>query len=134
MTLQPPPGIHARDPMTIDQVAAAASALIASARAAGLTPPCALNITDYGPPSASLFMYDGDSVDIWAELRQWADRYGAELATRVTHNPANSYVYTEFHNGGIRYEIYTILHPAPQDPDDDTDDDTDDTDDPPQAA
>lgn len=105
----PPPGIPVRQPMTLDQIAAAAASLIAAARAAGLTPPCALSCQDYGPPAATLYINEDDAPDIWQALRRWASRYQTEIAIRPTGRPESVYASAEFRSDGIRYEVYSII-------------------------
>jgi hypothetical protein len=115
----PPAGVNAREPMTLDEIAAAASVLIAQARDTGLTPPCALSCRDYGPPAASLFVSETDAPDIWAALQAWADRYHTEITTHLASTPGNLHASVEFRRDGIRYDVYSIIHPAPDDPDED---------------
>jgi hypothetical protein len=115
-TPQPPTSITARQPTALEGIAAAAAILIAEARAAGLTPPCALNCHDYySPPATALFISDSDTPDIWHALQQWADRYETQITTRPTANPENTYASAEFRHNGISYEIYSIIHPSHQD-------------------
>jgi hypothetical protein len=56
--------------MTLDQIAtAAAAAIIADARAAGLAEPYSVNARDYGPPTASLYISERQDRDIWEALQ-----------------------------------------------------------------
>jgi hypothetical protein len=111
----PPPGITARPPATLAEIAAATAGLIAEARAAGLAPPCALNANDYGPPTANLYVSEHDTPDIWQALQQWADRYGTEITTRPSTSPGAVYASASFRRDGISYEVYCIIYPARRD-------------------
>jgi hypothetical protein len=110
MTIQPP--ATERPPMTLEQIAAAAAGLITEARDAGLTPPCALNAHDYGPPAAALYVAEHDTPDIWQALGQWAARYETQVTTRPSVTPGVVYAYAEFRHGRITYEVYSIIYPA----------------------
>jgi hypothetical protein len=101
--------------MTLDQIATAAAAIIADARAAGLAPPYAINAHDYGPPHASLYISERRDRDIWEALQGWADHYGTEVSSGPGTTPGTVYAVVDFRQGGIRYEVTAVIHS----PDDD---------------
>jgi hypothetical protein len=115
MTTQPAE-TAARPSPTLSEIATAAAELIADARAASLTPPCALSGHDYyGGPAASLFVSDIDTPDIWGALKQWADRYGAQITTRPGSTPGTRYASVKFTRDAISFEVYSIIRNAPGD-------------------
>ena len=118
---QPP----VREPMTLDEVATAAAVLVAKARDARLTAPCAMHCHSYGPPTVSLFVSEDDAGGhIWRALQEWADRFGGEVATHPATTPGSAHAYTEFRREGIRYEVYSVIHSAPEAAEDDDSDDS----------
>lgn len=126
MTMHTP--THARPHLTVEEITAAAAALIAEARTAGLLPPFGVTCHDYGPPEAALHLGEHDSPDIWAALDQWADRYGTVVTTRPGHGPGTIYaraIYARagFTRDGITYEVSSVIttaadksQPVPQEP------------------
>jgi hypothetical protein len=130
MNPAPPPGITTHPHASLGQIAIAAAALIADAREAGLTLPCSLNANEYGPPTASLYISQHDAPDIWRALQQWAARHHTEIATRPTSDGNSVHASAEFRIAGIRYDVYSVISPAPadDDPDDEDEDWYDDED------
>lgn len=106
-----------RERMTLDVIAIAAAGLIADARAAGLTSPFTLSCHDYGPPTATLYLYDDghDTPGIWAALQQWADRYGTKVTSHPSTSPGSLHAIAAFTRDGIRYEVSAIIRPGPDD-------------------
>ena len=101
----------ARPPrLTLDQVATAAAAIIAEARAAGLAAPYSVSAHDYGPPHASLYISERQDRDIWDALQEWADHYGSEVSAGPGTTPGSVYASVDFRRDGIRYEITAVIH------------------------
>jgi len=96
--------------LTLDQIATAAAAVIADARAAGLAPPYSLNAHDYGPPHATFYISEHRHGDIWQALREWADHYGTEVASGPGVTPGTVYATADFRRDGIRYEVTAVIH------------------------
>jgi hypothetical protein len=96
--------------MTLDQIAAAAAAIIADARAAGLAEPYSVNAHDYGPPHVSLYISERQDRDIWQALQEWADHYGSEVSAGPGTTPGSICAAVDFRRDGIRYEITAIIH------------------------
>ena len=99
--------------MTLDQIATAAAAIIADARAAGLAEPYSVNAHDYGPPHASLYISERQDRDIWEALQQWADYYGSEVSSTPGHTPGSIYATVDFRRDNICYEVTAVIHPTP---------------------
>lgn len=124
---EPPPGIHALPAIELEDLADATAALIRQARRDGLVIPSSVNLQGYGTPSASLYVSESDTPDIWAALQEWATRYRTGLRHRPGSDPAATHAAIEFMNSdGIRYEIHSVIHapaPDPWETDDDWPDD-----------
>jgi hypothetical protein len=99
--------------LTLDQIATAAAAIIADARAAGLAEPYSVNAHDYGPPTASLYISERQDRDIWEALQQWADYYGSEVSASPGHTPGSVYASVDFRRDSIRYEVTAVIHQTP---------------------
>jgi hypothetical protein len=107
----PPPGITTREHMTLEDVARAAADVIAAARADGLTPPYGIHANDYGTPRCTLYLSATDTDDIWGALDQWARRYGTIIDTRTGSNPGTVHAEAGFIEGGVRFEVSTVINP-----------------------
>ena len=99
--------------MTLDEIATAAAAVIADARAAGLAPPYGVHAHDFGPPSVSLYITEHQKDrDIWQALSEWADHYDTEVTSGPGVTPGTIYAVVQFHHDRIRYEVTAVIHPA----------------------
>ena len=114
---EPPAGLPIRPPMTLDQIATGAAALLAEARTAGLAEPYSLNCHDYGPPTASLYLYaaDQDTTGLWWALHEWAGHYHSEVTVRPGVHPDNVHATVEFRHDGIAYEVTAVIRRTPDD-------------------
>ena len=73
--------------------------------------PFALNCYDYGPSSATLYLYDDghNGTDVWTALQAYADRYGTQITTRPATSAGTVLATVAFDRDGVRYEVSAVM-------------------------
>jgi hypothetical protein len=111
----PLPGHAGYDhPLTLDQIATAAAALITEARAAGLATPFSLTCHDYGTPTIALYLPSYEIRDIRAALEAWASTYRTRVEIKPGVAPGRVHGQLTFERDGITCEISAVITSPPE--------------------
>jgi len=113
----PPPGITTRQHRNLEDIARQAAAIIAAARADGLTAPYGLRCHDYGPAHCTLSLSSTDTDNIWRSLDQWARRFDTIIDTRMGSTPDTAHAEAGFVSEGIRFEVSAVINSSDGPPD-----------------